>query len=189
MIRGLLATTTALFLTALAVPAPANAATTLLSVNDGDFFYDGVNDGVCSGTTDNNLLGVATRHWHQGNPLVNLGGGFGCLGPPKIWTLATAGGTVVTATGNVRYTWDRDVPGGGNQNEVHIHVYAVVNGVKVPVPVATTLTEGPKPANGGAIAQHNIDFSLPGGLTYQIEENIWAGSHTAWLTKLTVTQS
>jgi hypothetical protein len=170
----------------LLVPVAGRAETTLLTVNDGDFFYDVDND--CAGDTDDFTLGVATRHWHVGIPFApaaaEAAAGMGCLGGPKTWTVTIGAGKVGTLAGSIRYTWDQDVPG-GCCNDVHLNVFDA-SGALVD---STLLHDGPKPVipTVEPIRSHPIDITLKPG-TYTVVEDIFSGEHTAWLTKLEVTE-
>lgn len=166
------------------------AAEELLIVDDGDFFYDqDPADGICEGTTNDHTKGEATRHWHAGIPFVpseaEAAGGYGCLGGPTFWEITIDPGKVGTISGSVTYTWDQDVPGGG-LNDVHLHVFDADRNV-----VASTLQDdGPNPVIpnvGELILSHPIDMRLDPG-AYVIEEDVFSGEHTAWLTTLVVRQ-
>lgn len=180
-------------LVAVAFVAPAASGTTsetLLTVDDGEFFYDGnPDDDACVGTTNAHTQGVALRHWHVGLPLApaaaEVAGGYGCLGGPTSWTVTVDDGHEATVTGEVRYTWDEDVPGGGF-NDVQIHVEDEQGALAY----STLEDDGPQPVNplAPAIHSHEVDATLGPG-TYTIEEDVFSGEHTAWLTTLTVTQS
>lgn len=182
-------------LLALAVPAPARAATNLLTVADGQYFYDSTDDGACNADTNDYTLGVATRHWHVGVPLIDEPipdsadgtnpGGFGCLGKPKSWTVTVPAGSTATISGTIDYTWDQDVPG-GCCNDVHLHVFDAT-GVLV---TSTLQTEGPKPVVPmvAQVQHHDVNLSLAAG-TYTLREDIFSGEHTAWLTNITVDAS
>lgn len=159
----------------------------LLSVDDGDFFYD--TDGDCVGDTDDHTQGEALRHWHGGVPLLGSEaeplGGFGCLGGPESWTVTVFPDRTATVDGRIKYTWDQNVPGGGD-NDVHLHIYDSEGDL-----VASTLTtDGHKPVVPHVlqVREHSFSFFLGPG-TYTIQEDVFSGEHTAWLTRLDVTQS
>lgn len=168
--------------------ASASSTETLLTVDDGEFFYDGrPDDEVCAGTTNDHTKGIALRHWHVGVPFgpreAEAAGGYGCLGGPTSWTVAVDEGHVAHVSGEVRYTWDKDVPGGGF-NDVQIYI-TDSRGVRV---YSTVEQDGPNPVNPvtPTVRSHTIDTTLGPG-TYTIVEDIFSGEHTTWLTELTVT--
>lgn len=180
----------ALIVLMLAVLAPFGAradATTILTVDNGDTFYDTNKD--CVGDTDTPTGAEALRHWHVGIPfapaLAEAAGGFGCLGGPKEWAIVVPAGARARIAGSVRYTWDTNVPG-GCCNDVHIHITNAAGDIVA----STLLSDGPKPVIP-QVAQpqsHAFDFPLSAG-AYTIVEDVFSGEHTAWLTKLAVTLS
>jgi hypothetical protein len=177
--RGLF--TTGILIVLAIAPLTAQGGTTLLTVDDGNFFYDVNND--CVGDTDAAAGARALRHWHFGfpYPAAEPVGGFGCLGGPKTWTVSSA--SPIELSGSIRYTWDTNVPGGGF-NDVHLHAYNAAGAL-----VWSTLqTEGPKPVVPMVlqVRSHAISATLPAG-TYTLVEDVFSGEHSAWLTKLTVT--
>jgi uncharacterized lipoprotein NlpE involved in copper resistance len=85
-------------------------------------------------------------------------------------------------TGSIRYTWDTNVPG-GCCNDVHLHVYDAEGSM-----VFSTLdADGYQPVIPMAlqIRSHEFSFTLGAG-TYTFVEDVFAGEHSAWLTKLAV---
>jgi hypothetical protein len=177
---------------ALMLPMPARAGTVLLSVHDGEFFYDSTNDGVCNPDTNTPTGAVAVRHWHVGVPFVGasseVAGGFGCLGggtnwQPQSWTVTVTGTAQVAGT--ITYTWDTNVPG-GCCNDVHLQVMDSQGGLVQ----STVLTDGLKPVIPVVmqVRSHSFDFTLPAG-TYTIYEDIFSGEHTAWLSNFTIVDS
>lgn len=173
-----------------AAPAGANHADpVVVDVDNGDFFFDSdPEDGVCLGDTDDFNEGEALRHWHAGVPFVfqEGQGGWGCLGGPQAWEVEVPVDHVATVTGRIKYTWDQNVGGGGG-NDVHLHVYETVDLLGLDVLVqSTVITDGQDPVtNNDLVKEHPIDFTLVAG-SYRLEEDVWSGSHTAWLTRLTV---
>lgn len=177
----------ALALLALPVAGVAGHGT-VLAVSNGSSFYD--TDGDCVGdTNDHTAPGAqALRHWHVGLPFVGpsaeIAGGFGCLGGPTSWTVAVPGTGDATLAGSITYTWDQQVPGGG-ENDVHLHVYDANGDL-----VASTLTSnGPNPVVPfvAPVQTHTFSLTLPAGGTYTIVEDVFSGEHTAWLSNFTVT--
>lgn len=184
---------TALVIAPLATAHP----TDLLTVDDGEHFYD--LDGDCANggeTNDPTAAGARTlRHWHAGAPFLGadaeLAGGFGCLQDPEPQTheitVDPDHGAIIDAT--IYYTWDQTVDNGG-QNDVHLHVYDETGAI-----VKTTLDEdGPDPvlahpANGDApaIKSHTLDTALNEG-TYTFQVDVYSGLHTTWLTNINVDQ-
>ncbi|MHB8605008.1 MAG: hypothetical protein ACYDCK_07090 [Thermoplasmatota archaeon] len=171
--------------------APAIHAQTpviLFAVDNGDYFYD--SNGDCIGDTNDPTGHVALRHWHVGEPFAGASsepvGGFGCMdgGRPQTYTVTVPDGMTASVTGSIRYTWDTNVPGGGC-NDVQIHIFDAGGNL-----VYTTLTapgEGPRPVVPMVlqVRSHAVSTTLGPG-TYAIQEDIFSGEHTAWLTKLTV---
>jgi hypothetical protein len=173
------------------VPAPSRAATVLLHVDNGTFFYDSNND--CVGDTNTAAGAVALRHWHVGIPFVGphaaadpeAAGGFGCLGGPASWTITVAPGRTAAVIGSIDYTWDTNVPG-GCCNDVHLHALDAGGNVVA----STLLNEGPRPVIPTVmpVRQHLVGFALQPG-TYTLLEDVFSGEHTGWLTHLDVIES
>lgn len=192
MARGTLLIAAVLVAAGLAPTAAANhGPNTLLDVDDGAYFYD--SDGDCEGDTNDNTQGEALRHWHVGLPFVpaeaEVASGYGC-GPaedwsPQTWQVTVAEGHIAEIDATVTYTWDQDVPGGGF-NDVHLHVYDDAGNL-----VTSTLQEdGPQPVNPTAPMPpptHELEATLAPG-TYEIEEDIFSGEHTTWLTEVEVVE-
>lgn len=173
------------------VPAAAadHGPQTILTVDDGEFFYDSKpDDGVCEGDTNDHTQGQALRHWHVGIPFApaaaEFAGGFGCLGGPQTFEFTVSDGHEALVDGEVRYLWDQNVPG-GCCNDVQIHIYDE-NGLLV---YSTFEEDGPKPVDplDPQIRSHEVNTTLGSG-TYTIQEDVFSGEHTAWLTQLTVTE-
>lgn len=183
----------------LSAPAQGDEKTDepLLVVQDGRYFYDSKpNDGVCQGDTNDHTQGEALRHWHVGLPFQNgtaePAGGFGCLGGPQNWTVTVPSDKVATVQGTIDYIWDQNVPGGGF-NDVHLHVYNEdgdrvystydEEGYQPVIPRPSVYSPGEFSVVPG---QHTISTTLEPG-TYNLQEDVFAGEHTAWLTNLKVT--
>lgn len=160
----------------------------LLNVDDGSFFYD--SDGDCVGDTDDHTQGQALRHWHVGVPLVPAqaepAGGFGCGEDwePQTWQVTVSDGHVARVSGEVTYIWDQNVPGGGF-NDVQIHI----RDARGALVYSTLEEEGVQPVDPTSPAPltHTVDTTLEPG-TYTIEEDIFSGEHTTWLTNLDVVE-
>lgn len=171
----------------LVLPLQSRGQAILLSVDNGDFFYD--TNSNCIGDTDNNVNAVALRHWHAGIPLAGgqaeLAGGFGCLdgGRPQTYGPVTVT-TSATVTGRIRYTWDRNVPGGGF-NDVQLHIFDAGGNLVF----STLFSDGAKPVVPVVlqVREHPIATTLGPG-TYTFVEDIFSGEHTAWLTRLEVVE-
>lgn len=183
----------------LAVPAAGDheKPQTVLLVEDGDYFYDSTpGDDECKGDTNDYTKGQALRHWHVGLPFLNgsaeFAGGFGCLGGPQNWTVTVPTGHVATVNGTIDYLWDQNVPGGGF-NDVHLHIYDEQDerifstydeeGLQPVIPRPDTYSPGDLMVEPG---NHSINTTLGAG-TYNVQEDVFAGEHTAWLTNLNVT--
>lgn len=185
----------AVLLAASAGPALAGHSGTLLAVDDGSFFYD--TDGDCANggeTNDHTTPGAtALRHWHVGVPFAGAEaeplGGYGCSDDPadygpQTWTVTVDALHVGHLDLTITYTWDQQVPGGGD-NDVQVHVQDADGAVVA----STFVDEGPKPVVPSVlpVRSHTLDVTLYPG-TYTITEDVFSGEHTAWLTELTVSQ-
>lgn len=167
-----------------ALPQGPASAGDSLSVDDGDFFYDDPATPACVGVSDDPSTGEATRHWHVGIPFApgaaEAISGFGCKGGPASWTVTVADGETGHLAGSIRYTWDRNVPGGGF-NDVHLMI-TDADGLLV---AHTALDSGPNPIVPmvDASRTNSFEYTLAPG-TYTLTEDVFSGEHTAWLTKL-----
>ncbi|MBW3583796.1 MAG: hypothetical protein KY455_11910 [Euryarchaeota archaeon] len=166
-------------------PGPVSAThddpSRVLHVDDGRFFYDSNND--CIGDTDDATGNVALRHWHFGAPFVHQepAGGFGCLGGPQSWEVTVPDGKTGAIIGEIRYTWDQNVPGGG-LNDVHLNILEADGTL-----LYSTSFDQFDPVVPGVddAKEHIFTLTLPPG-TYTIEEDVFFGEHTAWLLKMDV---
>ena len=165
-------------------PVPGGAAaTTLVHVDNGDFFYDLDDD--CIGDTDDPAGAEALRHWHVGLPFLGaeaeVAAGFGCLGGPASWEIEVQDGWTATVEGSIRFTWDQNVPGGG-LNDMQLHIFDGAGDL-----VESTVFDGnPALQVPGEIFERTFSFTLAPG-DYSIVEDVFFGEHTAWLTTMTVT--
>lgn len=180
---------------ALTLVAPAaRADTTLLAVDDGIAFYDLTGD--CKGDTDVPTRAVAIQRWNVGVPYAdakveapNGGGGARCdltTPGPRSWTVNVPAGKSAHVTGRLRYSWDANQVGAPGGNQVHLHVFdAANNNVLI---FSTAQSAGMKPTTPNArAADFSIGFDLANPGQYVFQEDVWSGSNTMWVTKLTVT--
>lgn len=167
--------------------APATASPVVVSVPvvaDGDLAFCSAGDKLpdadgCTKAEAEFAAGRwARRHTHVGIPWVQETPpvhGWGV--PAGVFTVVVPeGATGASLDAGVDFGWDQSVPGGA-ANDVELHLWADAARTEL-----VTTTVGSVPFE----SPHGFEVALEPG-TYYLQEDIFFGEHTWWLTNATLT--